>query len=131
MPEKVPKVPDTHMVLFVDSVIDVNEVVTLKFYQQSQCESHKGTPFCTQVSHADDLGLSNQVFFPGGTGGSPSGKNFVNPPPPIRHLSQFLDQGLSPQPRFFPENLKNLNTFLCQIWLLFSSKEPLKAVFHT
>ena len=37
--------------------------------------------------------------------------------PPIRHLSPFLDQGLSPppQPRFVPENLKNLNSFLCQI----------------
>ena len=30
----------------------------------------------------------------------------------------------------FPENLKNLNTFLCQIWLLLSSKVPFKkAVF--
>ena len=43
-------------------------------------------------------------FFPGGTGGPPSSKNFVNPP--IRHLSPFLDQGLSPQLRFVPENLK-------------------------
>ena len=34
------------------------------------------------------------VFFPvGGLGVPPSGKNFVNPP--IRHLSPFLDQGLS------------------------------------
>ena len=38
-----------------------------------------------------------RVFFPGGTGGSPSGENFVNPP--IRHLSPFLDQGLSPPHR--------------------------------
>ena len=50
-------------------------------------------------------------FFPGGDWGvPPSSKNFVNPP--IQHLSPFLDQGLSPpQPRFFPENLKNLNIF--------------------
>ena len=122
MPEKVPKVPGTHMVLFVDSVIDVNKVVTLKFYQQSQCESYKGTPFCTQV-YADDLGLSNQGFFPEGMGGSPIWQKFCQSHP-IWHLSQFLDRGFSPQPRFFPENLKNLNTFLCQIWLLFSSKVP-------
>ena len=62
----------------------------------------------------------SRVFSQGG--GPPSGKNFANPP--IRHLSPFLDQGLSPQPRFVPENLKNLNTFLCQIWLLLSSKIP-------
>ena len=53
--------------------------------------------------------------------------------PPIRHLSPFLDQGLSPPPPrqgSSPKNLKNLNTFLCQIWLLLSSKVPLKSVFH-
>ena len=71
-----------------------------------------------------------QGFFWGG-GLPPFGKNFANPP--IRHLSPFLDQGLSPpppEPRLVPENLKNSNTFLCQIWLLLSSKVPYKAVFH-
>ena len=57
-------------------------------------------------------------FFPGGTGGPHPAKILLIPS--IRHLSPFLDQGLSspPQPRFVPKNLKNLNTFLCQIWLL-------------
>ena len=36
-----------------------------------------------------------RVFFLGDWGVPPAGKNFVNPPP-IRHLSPFLDQGLSP-----------------------------------
>ena len=39
---------------------------------------------------------NQQGFFPGGTGGPPSGENFANPP--IRHLSPFLDQSLSPPP---------------------------------
>ena len=39
---------------------------------------------------------AEQGFFPGGTRGvPPSGENFANPPP-IRYLSPFLDQGLSP-----------------------------------
>ena len=69
-------------------------------------------------------------FFPGGGGGGglggPPHPAKILPIPPIRHLSPFLDQGLfPPQPRFVPENLKNLNTFLCQIWLvLLSSKVP-------
>ena len=37
-----------------------------------------------------------QDFFPGGMGVPPSCENFANPPPPIRHLYPFLDQGLSP-----------------------------------
>ena len=53
--------------------------------------------------------------------GFPSSENFVNSP--IRHLSPFLDQGLSPA-EVRPRNLKDLNTFLYQIWLLLSSKVP-------
>ena len=64
----------------------------------------------------------------GGLGGPHPVK--ILPIPPIRYLSPFLDQGLSPQPRFIPKNLKKLNPFLCQIWLLLSSKVPWKAVFH-
>ena len=65
-----------------------------------------------------------QGFFLGGTGGPPQLAKILSIPP-IQHLSPFLDQGLSPpQARFVPENLKNLNTFLCQIWLLLSSKVP-------
>ena len=52
-----------------------------------------------------NLPLGTGFFFLVGTGGPPSGENFVNLP--HRHLSPFLDQGLSPQPRFVPENLKN------------------------
>ena len=54
-----------------------------------------------------------QGFFRGGMGGPP-GKNFANPP----HLTLvpvFGPRLVPPQPRFIPENLKNLNTFLCQI----------------
>ena len=56
---KNPIIPGTRMVHFVDKVIDVNKVVTVKLYQQSQFESHKGTPFCTQV-YGDDVGLPDQ-----------------------------------------------------------------------
>ena len=68
-----------------------------------------------------------QGFFLGGLGVPHPAKILLIPP--IRHLSPFLDQGLSPQPMFVPENLKNLNTFLCQIWLLLSSKVPKKLYF--
>ena len=56
-----------------------------------------------------------RVFFPGGTGGvPPSGENFANPPHPTL-VPVFGPRLVPPQPRFVPENLKNLNTFLCQI----------------
>ena len=63
----------------------------------------------------------SQGFFQG-DGGPPSGKNFVNPPPDT--CPRFWTKACPPQPRFVPENLRNLNTFLCQIWLLLSSKVP-------
>ena len=46
-----------------------------------------------------DSKLLNEVqgFFLGGTGGSPHPAKIL-PIPPIRHLSPFLDQGLSPPP---------------------------------
>ena len=76
---------------------------------------------------ADDCVLYRKikcrVFFPGGGLGGPPHPAKILPIPPIWHLSPFLDQGLSPpQPRFVPENLKNLNSFLCQIWPLLSWK---------
>ena len=72
------------------------------------------------------------TFFPGGWEVPSSGENFVNPPNPAKILSilpsdtcpHFWIKACPPQPRFVPENLKNLNTFLCQIWLLLSSKVP-------
>ena len=61
-----------------------------------------------------------RFFFSWGDGVPPSGENFVNPP--IRHLSPFLDQSLSPpQPRFVRENLNtlvsNLTTFKLKSYL--------------
>ena len=59
-----------------------------------------------------------QGFFPGGTGGvSPSGENFANSPPSDT-CPHFWTKACPPQPRYVSENLKNLNTFLCQNWLL-------------
>ena len=70
------------------------------------------------------LAVDRRVFSWGGLGGSPpSGKNFANPPPSDT-CPHFWTKACPPQPRLVPENLKNLNTFLCQIWLLFSSKVP-------
>ena len=62
----------------------------------------------------------NPGFFPGVP---PSGKNFVNSPPSDT-CPCFWTKACPPQPRFVPENLTNLNKFLCQIWLLLSSKVP-------
>ena len=69
---------------------------------------------------------STRVFsLGGGWGVPPSGKNFANPPPHPTLVPVFGPRLVPPpQPRFVPENLKNLNTFLCQIWLLLSSKVP-------
>ena len=46
---------------------------------------------------------NSRVFFPGG-GFPPSGENFANPP--IRHLSPFLDQGLSPPAEVRPQKFE-------------------------
>ena len=50
--------------------------------------------------------------------------------PPSNTCPRFLDQGLSSPAKVRPPKFENLNTFLCQIWLLLSSKVPYKAVFH-
>ena len=52
-------------------------------------------------------------FFSGRTGVPPSGENFVNSPHPTP--VPVFGPRLAPQLRFIPKNLKNLNTFLCQI----------------
>ena len=66
-----------------------------------------------------------RVFFPGGTGGfPPSGENFANSPTSDTCPRFWTKACPPPQPRFVPENLKNSSTFLCQIWLLLSSKVP-------
>ena len=61
-----------------------------------------------------NLPLGTGFFFLVGTGGPPIRRKFCQSPPSTL-CPRFLDQGLSPQPRFVPENLKNLNIFLCQI----------------
>ena len=66
-----------------------------------------------------------QGFFSGGATGSPHLAKIL-PIPPSDTCPRFWTKGCPPpQPRFVPENLKNLNTFLCQIWLLLSSKVQL------
>ena len=83
--------------------------------------SPKDSLFDNPISH---LWLTRQVFFQGGLG-VPHPVKILSIP--HRHLSPFLDQGLSPPlPRFIP---KNLNTFWCQIWLLLSSKYLKKLYF--
>ena len=62
-------------------------------------------------------------FFPWGGQGVPHPAKIL-PIPPSDTCPRFWTKACPPQPRFIPENLKNLNTFLCQIWLLLSSKVP-------
>ena len=63
--------------------------------------------------------VNAQGFFLGGWG-SPIQWKFCQSPPPIDTCHHFWTKACPPppQPRFIPENLTNLNTFLCQIWLL-------------
>ena len=69
------------------------------------------------------------VFFSGGDWGSPIRQN-VCQSPLIWHLSPFLDQDLFPPAEVRPRKFeKKLNIFLCQIWLLLSSKVPWKLYF--
>ena len=68
--------------------------------------------------------LPRVFFFMGETEGSPHPAKFCQFPP-IRHLSPFLDQGLSLPAEVRPRKFeKSKYTFLCQIWLLLSSKVP-------
>ena len=76
--------------------------------------------FESEIERADvDSG-----FFSWGDGGSPHPAKIL-PIPPSDTCPCFWTKACPPpQPRFVPENLKNLNTFLCQIWLILSSKVP-------
>ena len=58
----------------------------------------------------------SQGFFLGGLG-VPHPAKILSIPHPTP-VPVFVPRLVPPQPRFVPENLKNLNTFLCQIWLL-------------
>ena len=69
-------------------------------------------------------------FSLGGTGGSPIRWKFCQSPPSDTCPRFWTKACPPPQPRFVPKNLKHLNTFLCQIWLLLSSTVPYKGVFH-
>ena len=56
----------------------------------------------------------DRVFFLGGLGEHHPAKILRIPPHPTL-VPVFGPKLVPPQPRFVPENLKNLNTFLCQI----------------
>ena len=70
--------------------------------------------------------FESRVFFlgGGGLGGSPHPAKILPIPPHPTLVPVFGQRLVPPQLRFVPENLKNLNTFLCQIWLLLSSTVP-------
>ena len=70
-----------------------------------------------------DHGTYQSFFFLGGTGGSPIRQKFCQSPHPTL-VPIFWTKACPPPAEVVPENLKNLNTFLCQIWLLLSSKVP-------
>ena len=55
-----------------------------------------------ELNDIESDSLPTQGFFPGGV--PPSGKNFANPP--NRHLSPFLDQGLSPPAEVRPRKFE-------------------------
>ena len=57
-------------------------------------------------------------------GGSPHLAKIL-PIPPSDTCPRFWTKACPPQPRFVPENLKILNTFLCQIWLLLIQLIPI------
>ena len=82
----------------------------------------KDEPISTEVRRPLNGQCANPGFSLGGLGVAPSGENFANPP--IRHLSPYLYKGLFPPDEVGPQKFENLNTFLCQIWLLLSSKVP-------
>ena len=58
------------------------------------------------------------------------GKNFANPPPSIRHLSPFLDQGLSPPAEVRPQKFEKFKYIFVSNLTTFKLKSTLKAVFH-
>ena len=75
--------------------------------------------------HLEVIGLVSRVFIQGGSWGvsHPSGK--ILSIPPSDTCPRFWTKACpTPQPRFVHENLKTLNTFFCQIWLLLSSQAP-------
>ena len=95
--------------------------------------SHKC--FCCWVVNAQQLKYASfgpkqsggtitrpQGFFPGG--GPPHPAKILPIPSHPTLVPVFGPRLVPPQPRFVPENVKNLDTFLCQIWLLLSSKVP-------
>ena len=72
--------------------------------------------YCSSYSHT----FTQDFFF---LGGPPSGKNFVNPQ--SNTSPRLWTEACSPQPWFVHENLNNLNTFLCQIWLRYFHAQKL------
>ena len=70
-----------------------------------------------------------QGFFPGGgTGGVPPiRRKFCQSPPPSDTCPRFWTKACPPQPRFVPENLKNLNTFFVSNLTTLKLKSTLKS----
>ena len=64
-------------------------------------------------------------FFSRGTGGPPSSKSFVEPP--IRHLSPFLDQGLSPPAEVRPRKFEKFKYIFVSNLTTFKLKSTLKS----
>ena len=96
-----------------------------KLYNLCSYQNTVGQNFCWAHFFWD---MQNSGFFPGGGGqgglGGPTIRQKFFQSPPIRHLSPFLDQGLSPLAVVRPQKFEKFKHILCQIWLLLSSKVP-------
>ena len=67
-----------------------------------------------------------QGFFPGGDGGPPNPAKIL-PIPPIRHLSPFLDQGLSPPAEVRPRKFEKFKYIFVSNLTTFKLKSTLKS----
>ena len=116
------------------NLIEIDHIGSLQLFQNN---NHNNLAYCklkravisnqqvrdcwlTNTCWGPDAKRRGQGFFLGGLGGSPHLAKILSIPPSI--LVPVFGTMLvpPPQPRFVPENLKNLNTFLCPIWLLLS-----------
>ena len=66
-------------------------------------------------------------FSGGGTGGPPIRRNFCQSPPPHRHLSPFLDQGLSPPAEVCPRKFEKIKYIFVSNLTNFKLKSTLKS----
>ena len=114
----------------------VTKLCPLKSYNPRICQNgstaqHLNTRKHPYLSRHSKWGYNihtYQGFFPGGgLGGPPIWQKFCQSPHPTLVLV-FGPRLVSPSWSSTP-NFKILNTFLCQIWLLLSSKVPFKLYF--